>query len=171
MIVNVLDVLRETGLKQDIKGKLAFDNVTYLGEDFEFVTAPVFDGYIFNNGQSLSLKGNVSTTIRVNCARCMCAIEREFDYEIDETLIREDSEPDPDGEAIVFSGEEIDISDLAMNGFFVNVPGKFLCSEDCKGLCPECGTNLNEKDCGCAEDAIDPRWEALKNIMDNNKDN
>ena len=45
--------------------------------------------------------------LEVNCARCMKAIERDFEFEIEETLVREDKNPDPDGDEIVFSGEEI----------------------------------------------------------------
>ena len=61
-------------------------------------------------------------------------------------------------------------TEIAQTGFFMNVPGKFLCSEDCKGLCPQCGADLNEGDCGCDNEVIDPRWEALKKIMDSNQD-
>lgn len=171
MIINPGEVLKETGNKEDIHGELKFDDISYRGEKFRFVDCPVFDGYIYNNGQSLTLKGDVSMKLEVNCARCMKDIEYDFTFALEETLVREDSDSDPDGDEIVYSGDEIDVSDIAMNGFLVNVPGKFLCKEDCKGLCPECGADLNEGDCGCDNEVIDPRWEALKNIMDNNKDN
>ena len=46
----------------------------------------------------------------------------------------------------------------------LNLPEQVLCKEDCKGLCPECGTNLNLKDCDCGDKDIDPRWAALKNL-------
>ena len=47
----------------------------------------------------------------------------------------------------------------------MNLPGRFLCSEDCKGLCPKCGADLNLGDCGCDKEDIDPRWADLQKIM------
>jgi uncharacterized protein len=171
MKLNLVEVLRETGNREDVRGELKIDNISYRGEEFRFITSPYFDGYVYNNGQSLTLKGQVSMKLEVNCARCMKSIERDFEFELEETLVREDKNPDPDGDEIVFSGEEIDIADIVIDGFYVNVPGKFLCKEDCKGLCPECGADLNEGECGCDTETIDPRWEALKKIMDSSKDN
>ena len=53
--------------------------------------------------------------------------------------------------------------------FLMNVEGKYLCSEDCKGLCQHCGADLNEGDCGCSQENIDPRWAALVDIMEKDK--
>ena len=51
----------------------------------------------------------------------------------------------------------------------MNVEGKYLCSEDCKGLCQHCGADLNEGDCGCSQENIDPRWAALVDIIEKDK--
>ena len=51
----------------------------------------------------------------------------------------------------------------------MNVEGKYLCSEDCKGLCSTCGADLNEGECGCSKGNIDPRWSQLLDIMKNNE--
>ena len=49
---------------------------------------------------------------------------------------------------------------------FINEPFKVLCDEDCKGLCPSCGANLNQEQCSCGDDTdIDPRMEALKELL------
>jgi uncharacterized protein len=58
-----------------------------------------------------------------------------------------------------------DIRDYAILG----VPMKKLCSDDCKGLCPKCGKNLNEGSCNCSEEIIDPRWEPLEKLKSKNK--
>ena len=170
MIVDLTSVLKETGNKISVNGAIELDDINYLGEDFHFVNPPQIDAVISNNGKSLVLQGTVSLCLKVKCARCMKDIEENLSYELDESLIREEDNTDPDGDAVVFSGNEIDLTEIAQTGFFMNVPGKFLCSEDCKGLCPQCGADLNEGDCGCDNEVIDPRWEALKKIMDSNQD-
>ena len=63
----------------------------------------------------------------------------------------------------------VDIDDIVANNFLMNVEGKYLCSEDCKGLCQHCGADLNEGDCGCSQENIDPRWAALVDIMEKDK--
>lgn len=170
MIVDLSGVLKETGNKLDINGQLDLDDVKYLGEDFHFVSAPQITGSVFNNGKSLVLKAKVKLTLGVKCARCMKDIERDLSFDLEEALIRQEEQSDPDVDAVIFTGHEIDISEIVQTGFFMNVPGKFLCSEDCKGLCPECGHNLNDGDCHCGDEVIDPRWESLKKIMDSDED-
>ena len=63
----------------------------------------------------------------------------------------------------------VDIDDIVANNFLMNVEGKYLCSEDCKGLCQHCGADLNEGDCGCSQENIDPRWAALVDIIEKDK--
>ena len=63
----------------------------------------------------------------------------------------------------------VDIDDIVASNFLMNVEGKYLCSEDCKGLCQHCGADLNEGDCGCSQENIDPRWAALVDIMEKDK--
>lgn len=59
----------------------------------------------------------------------------------------------------------IDITDDVRQYILLAIPIKLLCKEDCKGLCPRCGKNLNEGNCNCEIDTIDPRWEALSKLM------
>jgi hypothetical protein len=63
-----------------------------------------------------------------------------------------------------FKGDELDLSQLAREQILLNLPEQVLCREDCKGICPTCGKDLNEGDCKCGEDEIDPRWAALKDL-------
>ncbi len=170
MIVDLTGVLKEPGNRIPVDGVVTADDVNYLGEEFHIIEMPRFTGEISNNGKSLVLRGTVRLRFAVKCARCRKDIERDFEYELDETLVREKDNSDDNPDVFVFSGNEADITDIVLNGFFMNVPGKFLCREDCKGLCPECGADLNEGDCGCSDDMIDPRWEALKKIMDGKED-
>jgi len=64
----------------------------------------------------------------------------------------------------VFDGETIDVDEIVKEQVLLAVPTRMLCREDCKGICPECGTNRNTGDCTCVTHDIDPRWAALKNL-------
>lgn len=59
---------------------------------------------------------------------------------------------------------EINITQEIMDGLVLNIPEKLLCRKDCRGICIQCGTNLNESTCSCIKDESDPRWDALKNM-------
>ncbi|HYU46996.1 MAG TPA: DUF177 domain-containing protein, partial [Terriglobales bacterium] len=63
-------------------------------------------------------------------------------------------------------GESLLLEDALREQVLLALPLKMVCREDCKGLCPHCGKNLNESQCSCAERLDDPRWAALKEIRD-----
>jgi uncharacterized protein len=64
-----------------------------------------------------------------------------------------------------YSGKEIDLQPAVREQILLSVPPPPLCREDCKGLCPQCGKDLNEGECGCDRTVLDPRWAALKGIQ------
>jgi uncharacterized protein len=66
-------------------------------------------------------------------------------------------------ESVIDAGE-IRVADVVREQILLAVPEQIFCKDDCKGLCPKCGSNLNLIDCKCADDDIDPRWAALKNL-------
>ena len=68
------------------------------------------------------------------------------------------------------SGYELDVDTLINNEILINMPVKVLCKEECKGICPVCGGNLNEKECGCDTFVPDPRMAAIKDIFNANKE-
>lgn len=112
----------------------------------------------------IEFKGSVTTTLQLQCGRCM-----EFKahpMEVDFTQ-RFSGHPDHDKDDFgSIEGNTIDMTDIIMEEIFVNVPVNVLCDEDCKGLCSECGANLNEGKCHCDDSAkIDPRFSALKDLF------
>lgn len=167
MIIDVSSILNESGGKLPVCGSVSLEDMDFLGESFHFLAPMEINGYVVNNGKALKLRCSASGRMTVHCARCMKSVEVDIDFDIDEDFMQEGAEMSDEEDIIVFSGYNIEISEVVANSFFMNVPGKYLCSEDCRGLCPDCGQNLNEGECKCAEERIDPRWEALKKIMDN----
>jgi uncharacterized protein len=70
-----------------------------------------------------------------------------------------------------YSDEQIDLGHLIMEQFQLALPMKPLCAEACRGLCPECGANLNRTDCGCTPKWEDPRLAALEVLLRPEKEN
>ena len=71
-----------------------------------------------------------------------------------------------DGTANVLESENIDIDEVTFTNIFSNIPLKHLCSDNCKGICQKCGTNLNESQCECEDDEWNPQFEILKHLFD-----
>lgn len=171
MLVDVSEILKEYGGKIPVSGELHLEDTDFLGEEYHF-TAPVsITGELSNNGTSLILRAKCDGEVGVHCARCRKPLTVPISFEIDETLSQgeaEDAEEDTD--MILFTGHQIDLNDIAANSFLMSISGKFLCKEDCKGLCPHCGADLNQSECGCNRETIDPRWAALAEMMESSDD-
>ncbi|MGQ0540872.1 MAG: DUF177 domain-containing protein, partial [Blastocatellia bacterium] len=60
--------------------------------------------------------------------------------------------------------DSLDLNEIVREQILLNLPQQIFCKEDCKGLCPKCGANINLIDCNCNETEIDPRWAALNNL-------
>ena len=122
--------------------------------------------------KDIRLKGELSTRLELLCARCLEPIAQDIKRQFD--LLYRPQGADAGKQEIPVSGTEAEISYYTGEGLLLEdalreqvllaVPLKVICREDCKGLCPQCGKNLNEGDCSCAETVEDPRWSALKEI-------
>ena len=82
-------------------------------------------------------------------------------------LLAETLEGEEDEDIVLLENGEVDVGDLAYTAFLLAMDTKHLCSEDCKGLCPGCGVNLNREPCRCKKQ-VDPRWAALEQLLDKN---
>ena len=124
--------------------------------------------------QDIRLKGKLDTSIEVACARCLEPVVHEVKRSF-ELLYRplgcdagheELSVTDAEAEIGYYQGKGLLLEDTLREQVLLAVPLKTVCREECKGLCPQCGKNLNEGACSCAPSAGDPRWSALKEIRD-----
>lgn len=170
MTVDLSSIIKVSGAKLMLDGTVGGSSTDFLGETYRFPEPLKLKGEIYNNGQSLTLTVHVSGVMKTECARCLTELEEAVEYDIHELFSRVEDGADPEAEdIIIFEGHEIELDEIAMDNFLMNVSGKYLCSEDCLGLCPSCGHNLNEGDCGCNQEVIDPRWQALADILNQQK--
>ena len=105
-------------------------------------------------------------TLSVLCDRCLAPLELPTTRTVSHTVVRTVSGED-DETFLVAEDGIVELDTLATNDLLPELPQRFLCAEDCKGLCPTCGRNLKEGDCGCRKTAGDPRMEALRRLLEN----
>jgi len=122
--------------------------------------------------KDIRLNGELSTRVEVACARCLEPVVQDVRRQFD--LLYRPLGADAGREETPVSGTESEISyyegqgllleDVLREQLLLAVPLKAICRQDCVGLCPQCGTNLNVAKCSCAEPPEDPRWSALKEL-------
>ncbi len=121
--------------------------------------------------QDIRLVGNLRTRLEVNCARCLepvgQPVQRDFDLVYRPQGIDagqdEIAVSDPESEVGYYTGDGLLLEDVLREQLLLAVPMKTVCRQDCKGLCPQCGQNLNLGPCSCPRPE-DPRWQALKDL-------
>jgi uncharacterized protein len=124
--------------------------------------------------QDIRLRGKLDTSLEADCARCIepvvHKVSREFDLlyrPLGSDAGRDElSVTDAEAEIGYYQGEGLLLEDAVREQVLLALPLKMICREDCKGLCPQCGKNLNEGDCSCTAPVQDLRWAALKEIRD-----
>ena len=169
MICDLSAILKVHGGSMSIKDVCKLSDTEFLGEDLSFPEGLFVDGKITNNTKSLHFTAKITGRLQAHCARCRVTVFEDVEFSISEILVRDEDADSTDEDIIVFSGHEVDIGDIVIDNFFLNASGKYLCKEDCKGLCPKCGQDLNIKECDCGDDEIDPRWEGLAQIIKNSE--
>ncbi|HEY6249956.1 MAG TPA: DUF177 domain-containing protein [Candidatus Angelobacter sp.] len=122
--------------------------------------------------EDIRLVGGFSTQVEVRCARCLDPVRRDVRESFD--LIYRPQGVDARGpessigraetEIGYYQGEGLLLEDVLKEQVLLALPVKLVCSSECKGLCPQCGRNLNVEDCDCVTTMSDPRWAALEDI-------
>lgn len=117
-------------------------------------------GKIRNYSGYILLTAAIHLKAKVICARCASDFETEFSYETEQKLTDKLENKEND-EFILVENGQFDLSEYVNSSILLELPTRFLCSEDCKGLCPKCGHNLNKSPCSCDTREIDPRLAVL----------
>jgi uncharacterized protein len=120
----------------------------------------------------IRLVGRLATEIEVRCARCLEPVANKVAESFDliyrpqgvDAVADEQSISSAETEIGYYQGEGLLLEDVLKEQVLLSLPVKQVCSSGCKGLCPQCGTNLNTGSCDCVAAMPDPRWAALEDI-------
>jgi len=163
MQIDLNKVLQCEGLSLDIDVEVSLDSLSYRGQNFDFTKPAKLTGKITNVGPILEMEAEAVYEFKTNCARCLKEIVCEENFAITEKLVREENRTSYD-DVYIFHGYYLDLSDIVLKNFLLNTSLKYLCSNDCKGLCSVCGADLNVNPCSCSHEEIDPRLAVLKSF-------
>ena len=130
---------------------------------FSFLGEISVQGTLVYTGVCYRVSGTIKAVKSFDCDRCQKACQQEQEHEFEEEYRRGET---GDGEFYVFDGETLDITDMVRDTLLASQSLSNLCKPDCKGLCPVCGHDLNEGDCGCDRFVPDPRLAALQQLID-----
>ena len=163
MKINVSGVMGSVTSSIEADGEVDYPIINYNGSDIRTTSPIKVHVLVENSGKGLKLNGKLSANLMLSCSRCL----EDFDYlletDFEEELTNKDK--DDDGDAIHFEGDTVDLTDIVVDNILLSLPMKALCREDCKGLCPQCGCNLNIKECNCSQKNVDPRFSVLKDLL------
>ncbi len=153
------------------RGRYSVSETVAPTEDFACVGPVEGELEVENTGSLLLLRGELRAAVRLTCARCLGSFERALTMTVEEEFATEQTEPDvstidrEEPEASAMSDLVLDVSELVRQQLLVNIPMAGICREDCRGICPTCGQNLNEKVCECAAEPVDSRWAKLADLV------
>jgi uncharacterized protein len=120
----------------------------------------------------IRLKGRFEGNFQVPCARCIEPVEIPLAAEFDLIFRPVGADSDAPERSITaseteigyYQGDSLSLEDVLREQVLLSLPVRTLCKPDCKGLCPRCGANRNQKPCTCDQGPSDPRWEALTGL-------
>lgn len=137
---------------------------------------PVLSGEVrlMHTNAGVLATGELTGEAEVSCARCLNPVPVSIEVQLEEVFVPtidmitgRSVKPDEDDEALWIDEHHIlDLAEVLRQDVLLELPVHVLCSDDCRGLCPNCGQNLNEGACGCQPD-IDPRWSGLSDLLKN----
>ncbi len=156
------------------KVELAFDpaEIDLEGELVTLTGKTAIVGETQRLSERARIQGTIITDVSLDCTRCLEPLAKHLEIPFRAIFVdaaAEDTKAEVEigdeqlDESLVKNGK-IDMAEVVREQILLALPEQIFCREDCKGLCTKCGASLNLIDCKCADDEIDPRWAALKNL-------
>lgn len=173
MLLNLTDVLTSEGLV--ISKTIPVEMTKFcckLGE-FSIVENTPVEITVSNLGVGKAMVvGKTEVVLKLECSRCLKEVLNKMELSFTrEVAAPEYQEEDEDGESKeLMEGYQLNIETLINNEILINLPGKVLCTPECKGICSVCGKDQNEGECGCDTFVPDPRMAAIKDIFNDKRE-
>ncbi|MBE6752603.1 MAG: DUF177 domain-containing protein [Ruminococcaceae bacterium] len=163
MIIELESIFNTDGSSYEFDYELSLSHIDVAGVNP--LKSPVkVNGVVKNNTGIVTLMANVELVYSAFCDRCAEETEKTYNYNFSHNLIASLSNEDND-DFLVVSDMRLDLDELIEEDVNLELPTKFLCNDDCKGICSMCGKNLNKDQCDCKK-PIDPRLEGLLQFLE-----
>lgn len=162
MLLDLRQIIEVPGKSVPFECELSTDGLEFDSIK-EYITPPTAEGRVFNEAGILTLEGTLTAEMTCVCDRCGKLFDSVKVMDLHAFISDRESE---DPEVFVLDGDNLDLDETLSTLFILDMETKFLCSEDCKGLCSRCGADLNLGPCACGKE-IDPRLAVLQQLLDN----
>ena len=163
MLLNVKPILHTPGKRLDFQFELDLSDMEFSGR-YPISRPVAVSGEVRNTAGILELTLNARSTLDAVCDRCGKAFVQEKDV-LFACMLAEELQNEENDEIVLLEDGMVDTGDLARTAFILDMDTKTLCSEDCKGLCPRCGADLNLGPCSCKKET-DPRLAVLAKLLE-----
>ena len=164
--INVAQIKRRLVGEKPLAFNLAPSELEINPSEMAVVGDIRMEGSISNTGDVLLLQAKLSCEVHRTCGRCLKEFTGTNEAEVVEKFYPAGTE-NIENDAFVYDSDVIDITEPLREGLLLAEPMQALCKPDCRGLCPVCGADLNDGDCGCDRSTVDPRLAALKQFIKN----
>ena len=174
MLINLSELFTCEGKKKVYTAGFTLPAVSFGGETYRIMKAEPFELEIAGlGGRKFSMAGKLPLQLEAPCARCLEPVSFECELDFDREFMvgrTADEQEDSMDEDNYLDGYNLDVDQLVCNELLVSLPMRILCSEDCKGICNRCGTNLNLRTCTCDTRELDPRMSVIQEIFNQFKE-
>lgn len=160
-----LATMPEHRVRFDYSIDLSKEEVSF---EYPFQSPVRLEGEVSDASGVITLQATVHSTVSTHCARCGEPVRYEKETPVSFLLVKELANEDDDflEDLYVVESDEVELDEILIPELILDLEMSVLCREDCKGLCPKCGCNLNRESCGCNTREIDPRLAVLQTLLD-----
>lgn len=148
-LIDVSEILESTGFVESVDAPFDLDVLRIGAEEFIPLEPAVVDLVISNAGSGIVASGTVSARVQAQCARCLRAFELALKGEVEGFYVDRTGSADADDAEPILANKTIDIGPALIAALVIEAPFVPLHDPDCRGLCPQCGVDLNESPCEC----------------------
>lgn len=174
MLINLTDVLTSEGRTKEMQVPIEMTTFSNGPEEYPVIEAGLVD-FKFScvkRGKA-EVQGKTWVVLEMECDRCLKKVEKKIELDFFREVYAPDAmteDTDDEDDLKFMEGYQLNVEDLVYSEILLNLPTKVLCREDCKGICRQCGKDLNEGECGCDTFVPDPRMAAIKDIFNMDKE-
>ena len=164
VILTISQIIGKTGESMEVSFSENVENTMGYPDVVCFSEPVVIKGVLTNTKKGILFEADGNTEAVYLCSGCLERVKVPIQFNINEMFYPSGS-VENEKEAETFCDDEMDLTDVIQRSILENLPMKVVCKEECKGLCPKCGKNLNEGDCDCNDTEFDPRLESLRTLF------
>ena len=165
MKVQISDIISGKDRNKKIDYKFQIPQFDFEGDKIKSAGSCEVVGMISSDSDILILNAEIKVDLEMICSRCLDTFIYPIDIDIEERFTT--NSKSLEDEAIIVFDDVLDITQIVETSIISTLPIKRVCKENCKGLCQECGCNLNSNTCSCNKEDVDIRFESLRGLFDN----